>query len=274
MRTNPSLHAVALLALATGCGRHATLQVGPEDDLAAAFAGAPDRSTVRLGSGRYHLDGPGIRGKSLNITGAGMNNTVIETTSGDGLLFADSLYSALQDLTVTAVTVERGQLTLVGVRVDGGGVAVSGREGSRLIVRNSEISGNHTIGVRLGTGSAGTLEDALIDGGVSAGGVGMEIQQEARASVLNTVIRRHGRALLISDDADVEIHGNLFEDAQTAGFEGGGPRWRIDDNVLWLADITPDEATILRVCGNLPALRYGRGSAFYVAFCRSRPGPE
>lgn len=274
MRANTSLHVLALLVLATGCGRHAILQIEPEDDLAAAFAGAPDRATVRLGSGRYHLNGPGIRGKSLNITGAGMNSTFIETTPDDGLLFADSLYSALQDLTVTAVTVERGQLTLVGVRVHGDGVAVSGREGARIILRNSEIVGDHAIGVRLGGGSAGTLEGVLIEGGVSADGVGMEIQQEARASVLNTVIRRHGRALLISADAEVEIHGNLLEGAQAAGFEGGGPRWRIDDNVLWLADITPDEATRLRVCGNLPALQYGKSSAFYGAFCRGRPGGE
>src|SRR4029453_2699158 len=122
---------VLLLVLATGCGRHAVIAVEPSEDLSQRLASAPDRATVRLGAGKYHFDGPGIKGKSLNIIGAGLDKTLVQPTTDGGARFSARLYSALQDLTVTSVTVERGQLTLVAVRVDGGGIAVTGLSGSR-----------------------------------------------------------------------------------------------------------------------------------------------
>lgn len=266
------LHTAALLLLAAGCSRHAVVEVRPGESLDAALAGAPDRATVMLHAGRHHLEGAGLLGKSLNIMGSGRDETFIDAGAEGGFHFTDSLYSALQDLTVTAVTVERGQLTLVHARVTGGGSAISGRSGSRLILRNSEVAGGHDVGVALEEDSAGTVEGSLVDGNNSPGGVGLSIGPHARLSVLNTVIRRHARALSIAPDAYVEIHGNLIEDSPAPGLDGSGPNWRVDDNFVWMRGVSPDKESVRRICANLPALPYGADSAFYGTFCRGGPG--
>jgi hypothetical protein len=214
-----------------------------------------------------------VKGKSLNIVGAGMDATIIHTHAGYGILFEDSLYSALQALTVTggtrdpdsrasdaAVVVRRGQTTLVNVRIADnlgdpeiiastvvGISGVAGREGSHLVIRNSEILRNSWDGIALYRQAHALIEGSLIDGVDSCRGldpcggrgVGIDMTWDARASVINTVVRRYWKGIGVFVDARAEIHGSLVEEMMTWGIavwgseRGGRPVARMEDNIIY-----------------------------------------
>jgi hypothetical protein len=245
----------------------ATLLLAPGDYQLAASDDDDPGNTVNATVGLL------IKGKSLHIQGAGSRSTTIHTHAGHGILFEDSAYSGLQDLGVTngapdtdvdatdaAILARRGQLALVGVlvfegrTVPAGGPAattgisaVAGCEGSRLVIRNSELMSRSGDGVVLFDGAEAVIEETLIDGvdlrpdGAARGGrdAGVRLIGQARATLLNSVVRRHWSGIQLIGDADAEIHGNVIEEIAATGVAiqddrgAGRPGARVQDNLIY-----------------------------------------
>ena len=91
------------------------------------------------------------------------------------------------------------------------------------------------------------FEGSIIDGVEPCGGnepcggrgVGIHMTWNARASVINTVVRRYWKGIGVFVDAQAEIHGNLVEEmtawgiALWDGHRDGRPVARVEDNIIY-----------------------------------------
>jgi hypothetical protein len=199
----------------------------PWRDLQQAIDEAGDGDTLRLAAGTYvavpeifedplcgncreHQTavtasrGFLIQDKSLVITGAGREATILETLAGYGVFFVNSAESRLEGIKVTsgrrdadgdatnaAVVVRRSRVTITdcalsdndhrdtNVVVGIGGVF--GREGAELFILGNEIENNGWDGVALYRGATAVISDNEIRNGR---GAGVGITWDAQATVL------------------------------------------------------------------------------------------
>jgi hypothetical protein len=156
-----------------------------------------------------------VRGKSLNITGSGPSETTLVTNAGYGVLFEDSAWSTISDLTITggrrdpdgmatdAAVVARRSAVIVrntcirdnddmreDVVVGIGGVI--GREGAGLFVVGNTIVNNGWDGVALYRGATAFIADNVIAGGR---GAGIGITWDAVAVVLRNRVSGYWKGI-------------------------------------------------------------------------------
>lgn len=201
---------------------------------------------------------PATRGllvdRPLRIVGAGEGpeDTVLWTRSGYGLLLDGCRQAVLENLTVRGgardpdgratdggVVVRRCRARLRGVRIilnQGdpavvdevvvGIAGVVGRESSRVILENCEISGNSWDGVALYRGSRAVISGTRIDGGepfpewerwLGGRGVAVGATWNARASVRDSVLARYWKGAGAFVDARLRLRGTVIEDVVTWG---------------------------------------------------------
>lgn len=209
---------------------------------------------------------------TLTLRGSHPDSVVLHTHAGYGLLIEDCGTCRLQGLTVTgtvrdtaamatsaAIVVRRSQLTIEDCTIGpnlgdsavvagtvSGVMGICGREGARLLVRDSRILRNSWDGIALYRDAFARIEGCLIDGvdggrsGAVCGGRGVAVGMtwNARAEITGNLIRRYWKGIGIFVDAEAEIEGNIVESMLTWGIAlwdagRGTPFARITGNAVF-----------------------------------------
>jgi len=192
-----------------------TVKIRNGSNLQKALDLTSDGDTVLIGEGLYEADpsdfvdslcgncleqqtevsasfGFIVAGKSLHITGADRDRTILVTNAGYGLFFVNSPNSSITNLTITggkrdpdgnatdaAIVVRNSTVLIHDLDINGndhrldsvvvGIGGIFGREGAEMTVRRCNITGNGWDGIALYRGASAEITDCLIKDGRGAG---------------------------------------------------------------------------------------------------------
>jgi hypothetical protein len=173
-----------------------------------------------------------IKDKALELVGSGMDETVLVTKAGYGVLFDHSRGSNIKDLKITGgvrdpdgnatnagVVAKFSTVTIKGVKIAGNthqleGVVVGiggvfGREGSELFIMDNLIENNGWDGIALYRGANAYISDNLICEGR---GAGIGITWDATASVYRNRISEYWKGIGTFGDSKAVIRNNAVYD--------------------------------------------------------------
>jgi hypothetical protein len=173
-----------------------------------------------------------IKDKSLELVGSGMDETVLVTKAGYGVLFDHSRGSSIKDLKITGgvrdpdgnatdagVVAKFSTVTIKGVKIAGNthqleGVVVGiggvfGREGSELFIGDNIIENNGWDGIALYRGANAYISDNLICEGR---GAGIGITWDATAIVYRNQISGYWKGIGTFGDSKAVIRNNAVYD--------------------------------------------------------------
>jgi len=173
-----------------------------------------------------------IKDKALELVDSGMDETVLVTKAGYGILFDHSRGSSIKDLKITGgvrdpdgnatdagVVAKFSTVTIKGVKIAGNthqleGVVVGiggvfGREGSELFIGDNIIENNGWDGIALYRGANAYISDNLICEGR---GAGIGITWDATAIVYRNQISGYWKGIGTFGDSKAVIRNNAVYD--------------------------------------------------------------
>lgn len=173
-----------------------------------------------------------IKDKTLEIIGSGMDETVLITQAGYGVLFDRSRGSTITNLKITGgvrdpdgnatdagVVIKFSTVTVKGVKIAGNthqleGVVVGiggifGRENSEIFIMNNVIENNGWDGVALYRGANAYISDNLICLGR---GAGIGITWDAVATVYRNQISEYWKGIGTFGDSKAVVRNNAVYD--------------------------------------------------------------
>lgn len=163
---------------------------------------------VRKGAG---LTGDGVR----VVESQGIGIGVTEGASGLTLRASEIIRSDLPGPAEAIVALDAGQVTLEGVRIQGGDPAgIYAARVSRLALRDVQIE-SPVFGIHADDGSVASLEDVTVSG---AGSIGLLLRREARAEAERVqIMGSTGAGVVVSETAALTLRESVIGDGADIG---------------------------------------------------------
>lgn len=185
---------------------------GDYPSLIQAVENSPAGANIILGAGTYELTDYLDIEKSLAITGAGMNLTIISTTIGeDAIGFYGPGSLTLSDLTIQYTGTDPSDVFLV----DNGTVAISNCRFTGGIADNGDDAIGYGVGLFIQGTSGGIIRDSLFDANQSGG---MVIINDSSITIQgNTFTANSDSGLTLKGSYSGLVEGNTSTDNQLHG---------------------------------------------------------
>ena len=213
-----------------------------------------------------------IGGEKVVISGPPDGSATIVTGAGYGVYFEDCRDCSIQNVAITggtrdsdpnatdaAVVARNSAVTISNCLIHDntgdppvvestvvGIMGICGRANSRLIISGNRIIRNSWDGIALYRDAEATISGNVIDGvdkarGKDIGGgrgVGIGVTWNAKALIIENLVRRYWKGIGIFVDAEATLHRNIVEDILTWGIAvwdagKGAPTARIDGNIIY-----------------------------------------
>ncbi|HEU4820757.1 MAG TPA: parallel beta-helix domain-containing protein [Qipengyuania sp.] len=215
----------ALLLSSAAPAIAATLKVDPgegaQEKLQEALILAKPGDTVELGAGRFVLtDGLSLDVAGVTVTGAGMDETVLDFTgqqgAGEGLLVTGDNVT-LRDFAVEnpkgdgvkskgadAIVYHRIRVTWTGgPKATNGAYGLYPVESTGVLIDGCKVSGASDAGIYVGQSNGITVRNSIVEANVA----GIEIENSRNALVENNIATRNTGGILVFDLPALPVMG-------------------------------------------------------------------